>query len=141
MSNIKKMHTLMDNFTEEEAPVIYYAWQAVRIDPANTSYREHLLQLLDRFNFAEEYETVLREGIKACPNWKNGPALLAKWLSERGEYREASYNARIAADNQNAAIDREGLFDTLLRLKNSDGNYRKLAKAHVRAAKRPLRKA
>lgn len=140
MSNIKKLNELLDNFTEEDAPAIYYAWQAVKHAPGHEGYREHLLQLLDRFHFEKEYEMVLREGIKTCPDWENGPALLARWLAERGQYSEASYTAGIAGASLDAATAGASVIDTVMRLKNGDVNPRQITKAHTRATRRAFRK-
>lgn len=143
MSNRKKMFALLDEFSEADHPAIFYAWQAVKLEPGQIPYREQLLRLLDCFNFENEYEVALRESIKACPNWEAGPKLLALWLKKHGQCREALYNARLAvASLPKGSEARAGLMDLLRSLKQEDGSGRREAVLpRVKSARRPIRKS
>lgn len=141
MSNIKLLYNLMESFTPDENPAIFYAWEAVRLEPGSIPYREHLLSLLERAGFEEEYETVLREGIKECPQWHNGMKLFSVWLNNHAQYREALYNAQIAAENMPEDKEaQDNLLRLLARMKQGRDSCKPELRSALKAAKPPVRK-
>lgn len=62
--------------SRETDQALYYAQKAVNMDPKHLVYREHFVNLLNRRKNFFESMLVILDGLKATPEWMNGPRLL-----------------------------------------------------------------